>query len=100
VPHVFPGDLTLFGPEEFTIKRFPLLFSIQRFRVGESVEAMMTITLNTPGKRIRAGFVVLNRQFIRLRRVFSRDSLIVEREVRVRRRNRLWVLLDCPSPWR
>ncbi|MBW2136058.1 MAG: carboxypeptidase regulatory-like domain-containing protein [Deltaproteobacteria bacterium] len=53
----------------------------------------MTINLNTPGKRIRAGFIVVNRQFIRLRGLFSTGALVVEREVRVKARNRLWVLL-------
>ncbi|MBW2029265.1 MAG: RHS repeat protein [Deltaproteobacteria bacterium] len=89
----FAGDLTLFGPREFRVKRFPLLFSIERFRVEEPGEATLRMTINSPVRKIRAGFIVLNRQFIGLRRLFSGQGQVVEREVKLRKRNRLWVLM-------
>jgi len=93
VPLAFSGELNLFGPREFRIRRFHVHFSMLRFRVDDPGEATMSITLNTPEKGIKAGFIVLNSRFIRLRGLFSREGLVVEKEVRVRARNRLWVVL-------
>ncbi|MBW2027984.1 MAG: RHS repeat protein [Deltaproteobacteria bacterium] len=89
----FPAVPTLFGPQEFTVKRFPLLFSMERFRVEEPGEATLSLTLNSSLRKLRAGFIVLNREFIRLRRLFSQQGQVVEREVRLRAKNRLWVLM-------
>ena len=86
------GD-TVFGPKDFEIGWFRVHISLQRFRMDDPQEGIITIVKSTPEKQIRGGFILLNGKSIRLRHFLNSEELTLEREVKLRSRNRLLVFL-------
>ena len=84
---------TVFGPEELTIGWWSSHFSFHTFTADTPGEGLLVVTKNTPHKRIRRGFVLLNRQFIPLRSFFKKGGLVLEKEVNLRSNNYMMVFL-------
>jgi hypothetical protein len=59
----------------------------------EPGRGVMTITKNTPEKKIWKGFIRINGKIIPLREFLTSDELVLEREVMLRFRNRIFVCL-------
>lgn len=86
-------DQTVLGPEKLTIGWWPSHRSFHKFTADAPGEGVLVVTKNTPDKRIRRGFVLLNRQFIPLRSFFKGDDLVLEKEVQLRSTNYMLVFL-------
>jgi hypothetical protein len=86
-------DPALFGPKTFKLKWYCFHLSFHRFILKEPGIGVMTITKNTPDKRIRRGFIRINRNIIPLREFLRSDDLVLEKEVKLRSRNRIFVCL-------
>jgi len=86
-------DQTVFGPKDLTIRWWPIHLSFHRFTVDDPGDGLITITKNTPGKKIRGGFLFLNRTFIPLRSFLFGNDTGFERHISLRHRNRLMVFL-------
>ncbi len=84
---------TVFGPDDFNIKRWHFHFSLKRFRVDDPGKGVIIISKNTPEKKIRSGFVRINKRVIPLREFFRRNDLVLEKEIKIRSRNQLCVFL-------
>jgi hypothetical protein len=84
---------TLFGPKNFKIKWYCFLLSFHRFKVKDPGNGVMTITKNTPEKRIWRGFIRINRKIFPLREFLNSDDLVLEKEVQLESRNRIFVCL-------
>jgi len=86
-------DQSVFGPKDLTIKRWPIHLSLHRFTVDDPGDGVIIINNKTPKLKIKGGFVLFNRSMISLRK-FSRGSdTDFEKEISLRSRNRLMVLL-------
>jgi len=88
-----PIHPTLFGPKTFKIRWYRFHLSFYRFKVNEPGNGVMTITKNTPERRIWRGFIRINGNIIPLREFLSGDDLALEREVKLQSRNRVFVCL-------
>lgn len=84
---------TLFGPKTIKIKWYCFHLSHHRFRVKEPGSGVVTITKNTPEKRIWKGLIRINGKIIPLREFLRSNDLALEREVMLRSRNRIFVCL-------
>jgi PKD repeat protein len=87
---------TVLGPKDLKISWFRIHFSLHRFTVNEPGEGTIIITKNTPGKKIRGGLAHLNGKWIPIRHFLRGDDLVLEKNVNVRSRNYLFVLLHGP----
>jgi RHS repeat-associated protein len=84
---------TVFGPKDLKIGWFGIHFSLHEFTVDKPGEGTIIIGKNTPKKKIRGGFARLNGKWIPLQHFFRGDDLVFEKNVNVRSRNYLFVLL-------
>ncbi len=84
---------TLFGPKEYKISRWYFRFSINRFKLDGTGEAILRVTKNTPQKSIWGGWVFLNRDYISLDSFLEGGDTVFERAVSLRSRNLLTVSL-------
>nr|NIQ87994.1 carboxypeptidase regulatory-like domain-containing protein [Deltaproteobacteria bacterium] len=84
---------TVLGPKDLKISWFRIHFSLHRFTVEEPGEGTIIIRKNTPGKKIRGGFARLNGKWIPIRHFLRGDDLVLEKNVSLRSRNYLFVLL-------
>ena len=87
------NNLGVFGPKSFKIKWWRIHFSHTRFKADKPGKGVITITKNTPQKKIWMGFVRLNRKTISLRHFLSSDDLVLKKEVKLRSSNHLLVCL-------
>ncbi|MEE9610183.1 MAG: hypothetical protein V3W19_02970, partial [Desulfatiglandales bacterium] len=84
---------TVLGPQDLKIRWFGIHFSFHRFTVDEPGEGTIIISKNTPEKKIRGGFARLNGKWIPSRHFLRGDDLVLEKNVNLRSRNYLFVLL-------
>ena len=84
---------TVFGPKELTIKWWHIHLSFHKFKVDDPGDGVIIITKNTPNKKIRGGFVILNRRIIRLRKFLVGDDTVFDKDISLKSRNRLMVFL-------
>lgn len=84
---------TVFGPEDFKIRRWHVHLSFHRFRVDDPGAGVIVITKNTPNKKIRGGFLLVNRRFIPIRSFLVGSDTVFEKEISLRSRNRMTVFL-------
>jgi hypothetical protein len=89
----YAADRIIFGPTECTIGTWHFHLSFQRFKTENPGEGLLTITKNNPDKKIRGGFLVVNRTFIRLSRFLKGNGLSLEKDINLRSKNRLVVFL-------
>jgi len=89
----YAADQILFGPKELSISRWHFHLSMHRFKADDPGDGIIAITKNTPGKRIRGGFIIVNRRFIRLSRFLRGSDLTLEKKILLRHKNRLMVFL-------
>ncbi|MBW2005045.1 MAG: RHS domain-containing protein [Deltaproteobacteria bacterium] len=89
----YPSDQTIFGPKELKIKWWHIHLSFHKFNADDPGDGVITITKNTPNKKIRGGFVILNRRIIRLRKFLVGDDTVFEKDISLKSRNRLMVFL-------
>jgi hypothetical protein len=94
VATVSASDHAVFGPEEFTIVRLRTHVFLRRFKVSEPGEGSILITRNSPVRMFRSGSVTLNGRRISLRQLFHGTRTVLERKIRLRRRNHLQVSLQ------
>jgi len=87
------ADNVLFGPREFEVRSWRLHLSLCRFKAEEPGEGLVLISKGDSGRKLRRGFVIFNRTFIPLRGWLRGGDPVLEREVKVRKRNRLLVFL-------
>jgi len=92
-PSAFADDQTVFGPRDFKIGSWRVHLSLHRFEVDEPGEGTIIIRKNTPERKVRNGFILLNGQSISLRDFVRSDGLVLEQDVKLRVRNYLLVCL-------
>ena len=84
---------TVLGPKDLKIGWFGIHFSFHKFTVDDAGEGTITISKNTPEKKIRGGFARLNGKWLPIRHFLRGDDLVLEKNVNLRSRNYLFVLL-------
>lgn len=89
----YADDQTVFGPKDFKIKRWYIHLSFHRFRVDDPGDGVIFITKNTPNKKIRGGFLFLNRKFIPIRSFLVGSDTVFEKKISLRSKNRMTVFL-------
>jgi RHS repeat-associated protein len=89
----YAADRIIFGPTECTIARWHFHLSFHRFKTENPGDGLLTITKNNPDKKIRGGFLVVNRTFIRLSGFLRTNGLSLEKTIHLRAKNRLVVFL-------
>ncbi|MBW2340188.1 MAG: RHS repeat protein, partial [Deltaproteobacteria bacterium] len=67
--------------------------SFHHFTVDDPADGLIIITKNTPQKKIRGGFLLLNGRFISIRSFLVGSDTVFEREISLRATNRLMVFL-------
>jgi hypothetical protein len=82
-----------FGPKYLKIKRWHFHLSAHRFTVDEPGEGTLIITKKNRHRKIRRGFVCLNGRFYPLHHFVRKGERTMEKTVRLRRRNYLFVFL-------
>ena len=90
---VYANDQAVFGPKVLKIRRWHIHFSFHRFRANGAGDGIITITKNTPHKKIRGGFIRLNRRFIPIRKFLRGSDIVFEKKVKLRSKNRLLVFM-------
>jgi hypothetical protein len=90
---VHAGGQTVFGPNDFEIKRWRIHISLKKFRLDEPGEGRIIITNNNANGKSAWGFVHLNGKHIRLRQFLRSSDHILESKVKLRHRNHLIVFL-------
>jgi len=90
---IYAHNQTVFGPKDLTIRWWPIHLSFHRFTVDDPGDGFITITKNSPGKKIQGGFLFLNRTFIPLRSFLLGTDTGFERHISLQHRNRLMVFL-------
>jgi len=90
---VHADDQTVFGPKVLKINWWHFHFSFHRFRADKAKGGIIFITKNTLNKKIRGGFLVLNRRFIPIRKFLRGSATVFEKKVKLRSKNRLMVFL-------
>ncbi|MCK4788719.1 MAG: RHS repeat protein, partial [Desulfobacteraceae bacterium] len=86
-------DQTAFGPKGLTIRWWRIHLSFHHFTVDDPGDGLIIITKNTPQKKIRGGFLLLNGRFISIRSFLVGSDTVFEREISLRATNRLMVFL-------
>ena len=89
----YADQQTVFGPEDLIIKGWRIHLSTHQVAVDEPCDGELILRKNTPGLRIRSGFVVLNRTFISIRQFLRSDSLQFNKAVQLKKGNRVSVFL-------
>jgi len=84
---------TVFGPKDLKLGWFRIHLSFHKFTVEEPGEGTITISKNTPDKKIREGFARLNGKWIPLQSFLSGNTTVFEKSVNLRSCNYLFVLL-------
>ncbi len=87
------ANQTVFGPKDLKIGRWHVHLSLHRFTVDDPSDGVLTITKNTPDKKIRGGFCFLNGKYIGLRNFLKGTGAFFEKDVNLRSNNRLRVFL-------
>ena len=90
---VFSCETTVYGPKDRGIGWFRFHASLQSFKIDEAGEGRIEISKAGSKRKIRAGFVILNGQFISLHPILSSKAKVMEAAVSLRQRNFLFVLL-------
>ncbi|MBW2340553.1 MAG: hypothetical protein JRF50_09460 [Deltaproteobacteria bacterium] len=89
----YAQDQSVFGPEDLTIKRWPIHLSFHDFTVDNPEDGVIFINKKTPKLKIKGGFVLFNTSLISLRKFFRGSDTDFEKEISLRSRNRLLVFL-------
>jgi len=84
---------TVFGPMDLRMGWFLIHTSSYKFTVDEPGEGTIIISKNTPGKKIRGGFVRLNGRWIPLESFLGGSTSVFEENFHLRPRNYLFVFL-------
>ncbi len=87
------GDPSVFGPKDFKIYRWHIHYSRHWFKVDKPGDGVLTIVKNTPDKKIRGGFITVNRKFIPLRHFLRGSDTEFDKQIKLRSKNRLMVFL-------
>ncbi|MDY6792391.1 MAG: Ig-like domain-containing protein, partial [Thermodesulfobacteriota bacterium] len=87
------ADQTVFGPKDLKIGRWHFHFSSHRFKVDDPAPGVLSIIKNTPDKKIRGGFCFVNGKYIGLRSFLRGTASVLEKDVQLRSKNRVFVFL-------
>jgi len=86
------SESTIFN-SDFEIKKKQIHFSHRVFRLDKKGKGIITITSNVPHKKITNGFVILNKKRIKLKKGFKKNGLVLEKKIKLRKKNRLAVFI-------
>ena len=91
---IYAQNQGVFGPKDLTIGWWRIHLSLHHFSVNDPGDGIILITKNTPEKRIRGGFLVLNGRFISVRNFLTGTDTVCEKEISLRSTNHLMVFLS------
>ena len=89
----YANEPTVFGPRDLEVGSFHLHLSRYSFSIQTPGDGVLTITKNTPGQVISAGFLFLNGTFIPLIQFFSGNEIDLSREITLNASNHLTAFL-------
>jgi RHS repeat-associated protein len=87
------ADRVLFGPKELSVTRLHFHISIHGFKADDPGNGLLTITKNTPDKKIRGGLVVFDNRIIQLRSFLRGSEFTLYKEISLSAKNRFMVFL-------
>jgi len=86
-------DQTAFGPKGLTIRWWHIHLSFHRFTLDDPGDGLIIITKNTPEKKIRGGFLLLNGRFLSIRNFLVGTDTVYEKKISLRSTNHVVVFL-------
>ena len=89
----YAQDQSVFGPKGLTIRWWHMHLSFHHFTVDDPGDGLIIITKNTPQKKNRGGFLLLNRSIISIRNFLIGSDTVFEKTIPLRSTNRLMVFL-------
>ena len=91
---IFAQDQSVLGPKDLTISWWRIHLSFHHFTVDDPGDGVILITKNTPEKRIRGGFLLVNGRLLSIRSFLVGTDTVCEKEVSLRSTNSLMVFLS------
>jgi RHS repeat-associated protein len=88
------GENFLFGPQLFQNQRWRWHFSSHAFSADAPCDGLLIIEKTGPGTTLKRGFVFLNWRYISLSGFLRGDETRLEKDVRLRERNRLLIFFS------
>lgn len=90
---IYANEQSVFGPKDLKIRRWHIHFSFHKFKTDDPGDGVITITKNSPNKKIRGGFIIFNRKIIRIRKFLRGNDTTFEKDISLRSKNRMMVFL-------
>ena len=91
---IYAEDQTVFGPEDFKISSWHIHLSQHAFDIESPGDGYISISKNTPEEDIKGGILIFNWQVIPLGHFVKGDDLNFSKDVKLKNRNQLIVLLE------
>jgi len=92
------ADQTVFGPKTLKINGWHFHVSFHTFKADAPGEGVITITKQTPQKKIRRGVIRLNGRSIPIGTFLRGSDRVLEKDVPLKGRNRMMVFLLTGAP--
>ena len=89
----YANGQTVFGPKDCTIKWWHTHISLHTFEVNDLSDGLIIIAKNTPNKKIKAGYIILNWGFIGLEDFLSSSDTVFEKNISLKSENNVIVFL-------